>query len=278
MLTIDLMGGLGNQLFQIFTLIAYSKKYNQKFLIEKKNSFPGSHVVRHGYWDSILEKLSDNLVSIPLKYQIVSEKGFEYNDLQIPNSDVKLRGYFQSYKYFETYRNEIINMLDLKTKTESVLQKMNIDTKNMVSLHFRVGDYIHLPNHHPIMTLKYYSNAIRFILNKDNDKQLSILYFCENSDIEYVLKEFINPLCIEFPSLTFLKADGSKLEDWEQMLFMSCCKHNIIANSSFSWWAAYFNDNSEKIICYPETWFGLQLSNHNTSDMCPKSWNKIKNI
>jgi hypothetical protein len=79
--------------------------------------------------------------------------------------------------------------------------------------------------------------------------------------------------------LEFQRASSEcKIEDWRQLLLMSCCQHNIIANSSFSWWAAYFNDNSEKIICYPEQWFGLQLSNHNTSDMCPKSWNKIKNI
>jgi len=56
---------------------------------------------------------------------------------------------------------------------------------------------------------------------------------------------------------------------------MSCCQHNIIANSSFSWWAAYFNTNPNKIICYPEKWFGPQLSQHNTKDLFPPSWHKI---
>jgi hypothetical protein len=57
---------------------------------------------------------------------------------------------------------------------------------------------------------------------------------------------------------------------------MSCCDHNIIANSSYSWWAAYFNNNSNKIVCYPDKWFGPQLSNHDTKDLCPTTWNKIK--
>ena len=59
------------------------------------------------------------------------------------------------------------------------------------------------------------------------------------------------------------------------MVLMSCCEHNIIANSSFSWWGAYFNDNPEKIVCYPSVWFGPKLQNKKTEDMFPKDWKKI---
>jgi hypothetical protein len=289
MITIELIGGLGNQLFQLFALIAYSKKCNQPFLLEKKDKFPGTHVVRHGYWDTLFEKLSDNLVDKPLNYPVIRENGFEYNELPFAMIDIKLHGYFQSYKYFEKYQNEIVNMLDLMTKKETVLQKMNIDTSNMVSMHFRIGDYIHLPYHHPIMTLTYYSNAVRYILNKENEQAkanteaerkeqqpLSILCFCEEADNYYVLNAFVKPLSAEFPSLIFLKADGSKLDDWEQMLFMSSCKHNIIANSTFSWWGAYLCRDDNKIVCYPDKWFGIQMSNHNVKDLFPKSWVKCE--
>jgi hypothetical protein len=65
------------------------------------------------------------------------------------------------------------------------------------------------------------------------------------------------------------------LADWEQLLLMSCCHHNIIANSTFSWWAAYFNSWKDKIVCYPSVWFG-NIANHDTKDLCPEEWIKIQ--
>lgn len=78
-----------------------------------------------------------------------------------------------------------------------------------------------------------------------------------------------------FPVLVFEKA-SDEIEDWEQMLVMSSCEHNIIANSSFSWFGAYFNMNKEKIICYPDTWFCGSGSNISTDDLFPPLWKKIK--
>ena len=78
---------------------------------------------------------------------------------------------------------------------------------------------------------------------------------------------------IKFPEYNFVRGDNS-LQDWEQMIYMSCCHHNIIANSSFSWWAAYLNSRSDKIVCYPSVWFGPS-ANHDTSDLCPPEWIKI---
>jgi hypothetical protein len=64
------------------------------------------------------------------------------------------------------------------------------------------------------------------------------------------------------------------MEDWQQLLLMSCCNDNIIANSSFSWWGAYFNGTIEKIVCYPDIWFG-PLNPVNTRDLFPESWQEI---
>ena len=71
----------------------------------------------------------------------------------------------------------------------------------------------------------------------------------------------------------FIRASND-LSDWEQMILMSCCRDNIIANSSFSWWAAHFNTNPDKIVCYPAIWFG-EVAGHDTRDLCPNEWHKI---
>jgi GR25 family glycosyltransferase involved in LPS biosynthesis len=286
MLTVELMGGLGNQLFQIFTLIAYSKKYNQPFLIEKKTSLPGQYVTRDVYWNNLLDKLSYRLIQNPLQYPLIREKSFEYEELpqQVPNknNNFKLYGYFQSYKYFQDYKNDILNDLDWNTKRDTVLQKLTKqkDVKDMVSLHFRVGDYAKLQDYHPIMTLEYYTNAIKVIQAQAAQQaqvaQMQILYFCEDNDLPFVTSTFINPLKMTFPSITFVQCED-KLDDWEQMIVMSACKHHIIGNSSFSWWGAYLAEPKDtKIVCYPDKWFGPAAGQKNTSDLFQRSWTKCE--
>jgi glycosyl transferase family 25 len=139
----------------------------------------------------------------------------------------------------------------------------------MVSLHFRIGDFKNLENH-PIMPLEYYISAIKHI--DYEDKNIKILYFCEDDDVDFVINNYINPLINIFPDIMFTQTKV-KLEDWEQMVIMSLCKHHIIANSTFSWWSAYLaQDYINKIICYPDKWFQGALINNNTIDLFPEHW------
>ena len=97
-----------------------------------------------------------------------------------------------------------------------------------------------------------------------------ILIFGELNDKEKI-EEHIKTIKNEFPNLEILICDYN-IEDYEQMLLMSLCENNIIANSSFSWWGAYFNNNSEKSICYPNIWNG---STNEIRDLFPINWNII---
>ena len=105
-----------------------------------------------------------------------------------------------------------------------------------------------------------------------------VLYFCEKEDNNIVL-EMIKKLNDHFPDLLFIKVDDS-IMDWKQMLLMSCCDHNIIANSTFSWWGAYMNDSTKKIVCYPSIWFGVRVTQARShddyiKDLYPEDWIKI---
>jgi hypothetical protein len=144
---------------------------------------------------------------------------------------------------------------------------------NTISIHFRRGDYKKVPDFHPLMPYEYYEKSIEYILGQTNVTCTQILYFCEDEDLEEVCP-MIDQLQIKFPGCAFLRAPVL-LCDWEQMMLMSTCNHNVIANSSFSWWAAYFNPSPDKIVCYPSVWFG-KVAGHDVRDLCPDTWKKIQ--
>jgi len=281
--TCVLMGGLGNQLFQIFTTIAYGLKINCEII------FPYSETLEIGitritYWNTFLScirkytTLIDNrftnneLMSFPL----YKEDNFHYEELpQNPylKQNLLLFGYFQSYKYFEQYKNEIFSMIKLKTHQENMeyLYSQYFDNQS-ISMHFRLGDYKYVQDIHPILPYDYYCNALRHILSCRKQISYRVLYFCEKDDIIEV-SDTISKLMKEFRNVEFIKVDDT-IDDWQQMLIMSCCNDNIIANSSFSWWGSYFNQKENKIVCYPSQWFGDSSCN-DTVDLFPSDWKKI---
>ena len=304
MLSCVIMGGLGNQLFQIYTTMALSIEMKTNF------NFPRNKMEidkrSDTYWDNFLKELNKSTSIIDIKkmqYPIYKEKEFKYNKIQIlpdvfrRTAGIMLHGYFQSYKYFDKEYKSISRYIGIDESRQEVrnIYYKRHENMNVISVHFRMGDYKALQNCHPILKDDYYINSIKFILHKmQNTKKWKVLYFYEDEDkieVENKVKK-INAACKEYleeqkrennrenkfnQEVEFERGGESRMKDWQQLLLMSCCQHNIIANSSFSWWAAYFNDNLDKIVCYPETWFGPQLSHHDTSDLCPQSWNKIKN-
>ena len=276
MITCNLMGGLGNQLFQIFATMAYAMQYKNKYyFLDAEKLGGGSTIVRPTYWKSLLSGLSDRLKSGFPQLAQIKEKGFSYEPLeQVDYPNILLFGYFQSYKYFENYFQKIYEILDIESFKTKVLKKSGFTLEQLSttsSMHFRLGDYVKIQHVHPIMSYEYYENAIHFITSKDINIK-TIFYFCEENDYN-TIKKVIEKLQLKFPNLVFLRALNS-LEDWEQMLLMSLCQNNIIANSSFSWWGAYLNTNTDKIVCYPSFWFGTEVR-HETKDLFPPSWSRI---
>ena len=278
MITCNLMGGLGNQLFQIFTTISCAINTRQKFaFIDIDKLGGGQTIIRPTYWDNFLSKLKIFTTKMFPKMLVVKENGFRYNPLNLlQGQNICLHGYFQSYKYFANNYQVICRMIGIEEIKHRVVSTANLNQDYLdttISIHFRLGDYKKIQHYHPIMKLEYYANALSLITNISDETEIkNVLYFCEEEDILDV-SEIINKVKNHYPNFTFIKASNS-LSDWEQMILMSCCKHNIIANSSFSWWAAYFNTNPDKIVCYPALWFG-EVAGNDTRDLCPNEWHKL---
>jgi len=276
MLTIEVMGGLGNQLFQIFALISYGLTYKVPFYFEHNDTL--ARADRPFYWDNFFLSLKSFVKLSFDKLPIYKEENFHYKQL-IPytqiNKSFKLFGYFQSYKYFQEKEHDIFRLIKLSEQRERIKLKHSTicDFESTISIHFRIGDYKHQPQNHPVMDTSYYKSALHHIIESTGRNDWNILYFYEKQDTDMV-KEKIGLLQEEFNHMTFTPIN-TEIVDYEQVLLMSSCQHNIIANSSFSWWGAYFNQHSNKIVTYPSTWFGPSLGNKNIDDMFPIGWCKI---
>jgi hypothetical protein len=222
-----LTGGLGTQLFQIFATISMALSTHKIYL------FPYS-TDKQTYWYTFLDRLRNNTT-----WFNPESLNQCINSLQSTSTDSKcLDGLFRSYKYFETHYETIIKIIDLRTKQAEITEKSLLLKKTTVSLHFR------LFNHRRILSMTYYISSLNHIIERVGSCRVICFYEKENHSI---IKYCIQILGKRFPTMEFVEADVD--DDWEQMLLMSVCNHNIIANSSFSWWGAYFNTNPEKIVC-----------------------------
>jgi len=283
--TVNIMGGLGNQMFQLVHLLSYSIEHDLQFFLEKQVQ---QRKDRPYYWDNFLKSLKPFLEEKKDHCQDIMESGFHYsepphpstiNQSQHQSQSIRFLGYYQSYKYFEKNAKQIIQMLHINSQREQVYHKYknkyNFST-NPVSMHFRIGDYKTVgPGCHPITPITYYVEAIKYIQEQNNPIK-QIIYFYESQD-EEIIDQHIETLNKTYPNIEFIPIDHT-IPDYEQMLIMSLCSHHIIPNSTFSWWGAYLNDNPNKIVTYSNTdnWFGPYIDKKNFDDMCPPNWTQIR--
>lgn len=273
--SVIIQGGLGNQLFQIYALINYCMENNCSFILPY--SMQSWDKNRHTYWDTLFNNLIDYVkpnqeMKVFKKYD---EPHYHYDEIPLFTTNNTLNGYFQTELYFKKNFEKICTILNIREKQTNIKQKY-INCENTISLHFRMGDY-GSPAHHPIIPDTYYINSLNYIINKTNKENWNVYYSCEEEDDNKVLiriNNIVNSLVFNCDNLNFIKISNI-MEDWEQLLLMSVCKYNIIANSSFSWWSAYFNTNNQKIVCYPSLWFGYAKADHNLKDLHPPDWIKI---
>jgi hypothetical protein len=253
-----LMGGLGNLMFQIAAAYSVSLRDNKEFICDTRDMMI-PHKPYTSYSDNIFRKIkfSNNLSN----QENVGENGFQYTPIPKMNGNVKLVGHFQSEKYFIDYKNEILKLFEIDENTNTFLLKKYSELLNQdtCSIHVRRGDYVSLPNHHPLQLIDYYEKSVKII---GENKHFLIF----SDDIKWCEENFGF-----IKNKTFI----SNNLDYQDLYLMSMCNHNIIANSTFSWWGAWLNKNENKQVIAPTKWFGVAYSSFKTDDLYCNNWINI---
>lgn len=272
MVIIKLQGGLGNQLFQYAFGRSFAIKRNTEFKLDisfyslKFNGITPRHYHLKDF------NIKAGVTGEQGDAKVIKEKSFQFDssiwDIFDTRGNIYLDGYWQSEKYFIDIKDLILSEISLKNPGQEMLEiDKKIKAENSIALHIRRGDYISdkkTYHFHGTCDNKYYEKAIDYILSTKLIPNPSLYIFSD--DIEWVKINFKNRLPIEFVS-------GDKIKDTEELILMSHCKHNIIANSTFSWWGAWLNTNREKTVIAPQKWFNNEKVN--TSDLIPEKWIRI---
>jgi len=271
MISCNLMGGLGNMMFQIAAMKSFAKDNNSEV------SFPN-------YENHIKKINSDTYHNPNLNYAEEYKKAFSNLDiitvepgntkrLDLPFFYVNLKykdnteyfGYFQSEKFFSHNRDFILNLFKPSSK---VLDDINYKYSDVLKLktcaiHVRRGDYLKLQGLHAVQDINYFNNAISAV--GDVDK-----YLVFSDDLNWCKNNLIGD--------KFVFIEGNK--DYIDLFLMSMCTHQVISNSSFSWWGAWLNNNSKKKVVAPLNWFNESSQQYKNSkatseDIIPDSWIKL---
>ncbi len=290
MITIRLSGGLGNQMFQYAAGKSLAQTQETQFKLDlsffklkgyTKRNFELSNFniqaelateqemtkYQTPLWLNKINQIFKSSLGKPRGYFSEKKVSFDKDFLMLPK-DSYIDGVWMSEKYFLNIRNELIGDFTIPPQNQTTTYKNWLNkitsTKNPVSLHVRRGDYVKFPKItqlYGICSPEYYNKAINLIKKKNND---NITIFVFSDDIEWC-KQNLN-----LNTTTFFVSDTTGFED---IILMSNCSGNIIANSTFSWWGAWLNQSPNKTVIAPWPWFDKK--NIETKDILPNNWIKI---
>jgi hypothetical protein len=290
MIKVKLMGGLGNQMFQFCLAYSLAKRKNSTFVLDesvlqnelkinsnsvKRNfdldvfaiddsisQFRGTVVLKPNYFLRNINKL----FPITWRFYFV-ERFFQFDRkvFEMRSSSLILEGYWQSYKYFLEYENEIKGIFKVKENIidESMSLFEDISNSNSVCINVRRADFVS-NSFHGVIGIQFYIDSVKIINSKFNiDK-----FYIFSDDIEWCKNNFD---FIQNKVIVHHTHKGYKFGNYFEL--MRNCKHFIIPNSSFAWWAAWLADNPEKNVIAPQKWFSD--SKINTKDLIPEDWIRI---
>ncbi|MGL2995218.1 alpha-1,2-fucosyltransferase [Flavobacterium sp. TSSA_36] len=275
---IVMSGGLGNQMFQYALYLALKHKEKNVSLDCSLYSYVKMHngfELDRCFGINKLENKFSRWNLLKLRLALKSKlKTFVYSDLNcydenvFSNNSKYLNGYWQSEKYFIQIEDKIRQAFVFKD-----IDNTNVDIAKEVanncsiSLHIRRGDYLGINIYSGVCTESYYTKAVDLLLSRMITQE-NIKIYVFTDDVEFS-SAFVKNIYVPCQLININK----NADSYKDMYLMSQCKHNIIANSSFSWWGAWLNRNPDKIVIAPQKWFNS--SEENYKDIVPENWIKI---
>lgn len=269
-------GGLGNQMFEYATKLCIKKrgdfvKDDVSFYYDNPTFMPlvindiFSNVSIKNFVEPVwITKFLRKIYQYMNKYFL--EKDFVYFDPNMFDKSGWYEGYWQSYKYYEQNRDNILSAFNFPSITIDNIRLLEeqILNSNSISIHIRGQDYLNNVNssvYGGICTKKYYTKAIEYIKNCVENP----VFYLFSDDVMWARSVFSDD------NIVYVNHENDEYQDWMDMYLMSRCKHNIIANSSFSWWGAWLNRNPQKLVIAPSLW----CNTYSCDEVCPSEWIRI---
>ncbi|WP_150464417.1 alpha-1,2-fucosyltransferase [Francisella sp. XLW-1] len=276
MIIVKIVGGLGNQMFQYaYARALESRGYDVKIDISEFSKYKlhgGYQLNRYGIsihtiYDkkSYFQKIRNKIIK---KFYFIKEESLDFDTKYLNlNNKQYVEGYFQSERYFIDIRNILLKEFIIQEPLSKYTRLMEekISKNKSCSVHIRRGDYTSDKNInvHGVCSIDYYMKAIDIV----NSYNPCTNFFIFSDDIVWC-KKFFNNDKIFF-------VDNHGRVPHEDIYLMSLCNNNIIANSSFSWWGAWINQDDNKIVIAPKNWFAATVLQEQSQDIVCDGWLKI---
>ena len=298
MIIVRLSGGLGNQMFQYaigrhlaekqYAILKLDLSLFEKYKVRPYDlhcfkiweniatqteieSLQGKPPSQLDYLtERVLQKIGISRAAKPKSRSpfLLREKDLSFDPSVLQKSGhLYLEGYWQSEKYFSPITEIIRREFEVKYNQDAESHRIAdfIHSSDSISLHVRRTDYVQNPlsaKIHGSCDLAYYARAIQHVAEAAQNPH----FFIFSDDLAWVKSE----LKLDFP-VTYVEHNGP-IRSYEDMRLMSLCKHNIIANSSFSWWGAWLNENPHKVVVAPNRWFADEAKNSQAKELVPETW------
>lgn len=263
LISCNLMGGLGNQLFEAAHALSQGWKHNREVVFIPRSWTPGQGRGAENYVNNVFRNLKfvDNLEG----FTRVTEGPFEYSEVNPVEENTVFDGYFQSTKNWFGFDDQIREIFQPSQEVIDELRSKypQLNQPKTLSIHVRRGEYLQFPEIHPTISVEYIQEALKII-----GEYSTVFLFTEDESRwpgsrDFVMNNF------SFPNVVFPNED----QDWKELYLMGLCENHIISNSTFSWWATFLNKNKNKKIVCPSRWFGPR--GPKADDIYESYWNLV---